>query len=81
MGDNAGQSSSVPGEIDLRSGFSVASRRDRRCKGDLETKVAIGMLGRGLSVGEGRESFFTGWGMCDSLLKGLGSLKDDCRCQ
>lgn len=63
MGDNVGQSSRVPGETDLRSGFSVASRRDRRCIGDLETKVATGMLGRGLSVGEGRESFLMGCGM------------------
>jgi len=79
IGDRAGHSSSVPGEIDLRNGFSVASRSDRRWTGDLDTKVATGMLGRGFSVGEGRESFFTGCGKWDVLREGLGSLREGCR--
>ena len=60
MGDSVGQSSDVPGETDRRKGLSVASRSDLRCIGDLDTKVATGICGRGLSVGDGKASFLTG---------------------
>jgi len=69
----------VPGEMDLCNGFSVASMSDRRWTGDLDTKVATGMPGSGFSVGEGRDSFFTGCGKCDVLLEGLESRNEGCR--
>ena len=51
-GDNAGQVSRLPEISERRKGFSVASRSDRLCSGDLPMKVATGKLGKGFSIGD-----------------------------
>ena len=73
-GDREGQSSSSSGpgcgDKERRSGFSVASINDLLMIGELETIVATGRLGRGLSVG----LFLGVAGVCRSLGMDEGAL-------